>query len=365
MSSFVLKMRRGFMRVANKLTKIDRSRIHELSRLMAEPPSKRGELSKWSADVKTLIQMLIVDRIAKEDLAIILAGIISYRKTGVTPEMTQHALVRGYENSSGLLQEVLHKVLFENYKPEREIIRSTLFGEIGPESIQKILSDMSQDGYSVLPFKLDSNLIERINADSLQFDYQLKGGDSSAPNEVAGLDLTKPPPCVSAYAKPDSISGNAMLQTISQDELFKEICASYLGTQVNLIDSTFWYTFPSEEPSAETAQLFHYDLDTIRWVKIFVYLTDVDENSGPHEYVATSHKPENKASEILVRNYARLDDLDIDKYYADKRRVITAPAGTVIIGDTRCFHKGNAVGKGHRLIYSPIYAPSRLGYFHG
>lgn len=365
MSDLVLKIRRRLLRLANRFNKPNKAQSAELFKLISEPPSVRTELDAWTANVQTLIQALILDRITKEDIAAILTGIISYRSTGITPEKTQLALVRSYENSSGLFQEVLHKVLFEKVTGESEPICSALFGTISADQIDDILVGLRETGYAVLPIKLDISKIEQLKSESLSFDYQLKGDTPLASKEVSGIDLSKPPACISAYAKPNSVKSNSLLQEINRDELFKKVCSSYLGTPAAAIDSTFWYTFPSDRPSSETAQLFHYDLDTIRWVKVFIYLNDVDANNGPHEYVATSHKPGNKPAELLVRGYARIDDSEIDNFYAGKRRSITGSAGTVVFGDTRCFHKGNAVNKGHRLIYSPIYAPSRIGYFHG
>ena len=42
--------------------------------------------------------------------------------------------------------------------------------------------------------------------------------------------------------------------------------------------------------SSEAAQLFHFDMDRIRFLKVFIYLTDVGTENGPHVYVRGSHR---------------------------------------------------------------------------
>ena len=40
-------------------------------------------------------------------------------------------------------------------------------------------------------------------------------------------------------------------------------------------------------------QKFHRDYESFNFIKLFVYLTDVDKDFGPHQYIIGSHK-ENK-----------------------------------------------------------------------
>lgn len=349
----------------NRLRPPDRQRISELAGLIECPPRERAALEKWTTKTQALIYDLVMERLTKDDLALVLAGLISYRNTGITPESAQLALVRSYENSSGLFQEILHKALFQR-TGQTAPVHSQLFPTINTDQVDEIITGMKETGYSVLPFKLNKHLIEQIKAESLSYSYRLKGGDADrAINDIVGIRPDAPPSCISAYASSESIKNSPLLQQIINDDLFLQVSSRYLGSATAAIDSTFWYTFPFPTPSSETAQLFHYDLDTVRWIKVFIYLSDVTADNGPHEYVASSHRPENKTPEILVRNYARINDDEIDKEYPGKRRPVVGDAGTIIFGDTRCFHKGNNVRSGNRLIFSPIYAPSRIGYFHG
>lgn len=360
MQNIIQKIRRRSLRTINRLTPVSASNVGALADQISKPPADKASIDKWTADVSSTVNSLVLERIAKEDLATILTGLIAYRRTGITPAASQHAMVRAYENTSGLFQEILHRSLFEPSEQSGSV-NSDLFGTFTDEAVRSIVADISKSGYHVLPQKLSPNIVAKIRDESHSYSYRLKGGAKSGA-VVKGIDPTTPPACISAYANaPESV----LLKVISEDPLFLRVASDYLGSKATAIDSTFWYTFPHDTPSSETAQLFHYDLDTIRWLKVFVYLSDVGRDQGPHEYVEATHRPENKAPQVLLKEYARIDDQEIDQFYPGRRRQITGAAGTVIFGDTRCFHKGTSVKDGHRLIFSPIYAPSRIGYFHG
>ena len=48
-----------------------------------------------------------------------------------------------------------------------------------------------------------------------------------------------------------------------------------------------WWSFPSNEKIGP--QLFHRDYESFNFVKLFVYLTDVGKENGPHEYIIRSN----------------------------------------------------------------------------
>jgi hypothetical protein len=360
MRQFVSRVRNRVTGVLDRLTFPDKTEASRLVELLRRVPTQKDELETWTASVQSLIRNLVVAKTSKEDLALILTGLISYRQAGITPAATQHALIRTFERSAGLFQDVLHSALFERLGDEGPI-ESGLFGAVATSQIDGIVDEITREGYAVFPSKLDPALVERIRAESRDFAYRLKRGGQSDQLKT-GIDPTCPPDCISAHA---TVLESSLLSSIANDKLFRRIASQYLCTPSSAIDSVLWYTFPSPTPDSETAQLFHYDLDTIRWIKVFIYLSDVGDENGPHEYVAGSHRAENKVAEVLIKNYARIQDSEIDAHYPAKRRRITGGSGTIIFGDTRCFHKGNAVDSGYRLIFSPIYAPSRIGYFHG
>lgn len=364
--SFIERLSRKSLALKNRFIRQQPEEILLLNDLMRTSPSAYADAQDWALQFADLLESNLLDRISKKDIALILAGLVSYRNTGVTPQISHVSLMRAYENSSGVMQELLHKVLFAADVGSPQSIKSEFFGEVSLAEVEVILKELDEQGYVVLPRGLDQRWIDALVNEAEKFNYILRNPDSvERETDNRRIDPSNPPKCVAAYAKSAELSASRLLSEFSNDPLLLSLASRHMNANVKPIDSTLWYSFSSSKPSADAAQLFHYDLDTLRWLKVFVYLTDVGSDSGPHEFVPASHKPGTKPQQLMDREYARLEDDEIDSYCPQGRKAICGVQGTVILGDTRCFHKGNAVNKGYRLIFSPIYAASRIGYFHG
>ena len=114
--------------------------------------------------------------------------------------------------------------------------------------------------------------------------------------------------------------------------------------------------------SEEAAQFFHFDLERVKWLKVFIYLDDVDKYKAPHTYIEGSHINNTKPEELLKKGYKRIKDSEVSKYYkTNKIKSIIGKAGTIIIGDTKCWHKGGNIKKGKRTILQLEFASSLFG----
>jgi hypothetical protein len=350
-----------------RLTPVNPEATRDLFAKLDAVPGHRPEIDGWHLETAELIHKLVLSRISADDLASILAGLVAYRKTGITPEAAHQSLVSAYCNTSGQWQDLLHRALFGSPSaPVPESIVSPAFGALDRKALADIISGLRRTGYAVLPFSLPKASVEAIRRESKGFAYNLRDRlDPSLPGRIIGIDPEHPPRAVAAYADGAQVSGSPMLSGLAHDPLILALVSAHLGSAAAPIDATLWYSFPAPEASPESAQMFHFDLDTLRWVKVFYYLSDVDPESGPHCYVEGTHEPGSKPASLLNAGYVRITDAEMEATYPGRSRTITGTAGTVIIGDTRCFHKGTRLSEGHRLIYSPIYAPSRIGYFHG
>ena len=112
---------------------------------------------------------------------------------------------------------------------------------------------------------------------------------------------------------------------------------SYLNSNDFSINASFFISNPlqiSEEEKYKNAQYFHWDNDFKKFFKLYIYLTDVDENSGPHIFIPRTHKkklPEHK----LCRLYS---DKQIYSSYKDSRKFI-GEAGSLFFTDSYGLHK--------------------------
>jgi ectoine hydroxylase-related dioxygenase (phytanoyl-CoA dioxygenase family) len=112
----------------------------------------------------------------------------------------------------------------------------------------------------------------------------------------------------------------------------------------------------------QAAQDFHYDMDRIKWLKFFIYLTDVDENNGPHCFIKGSHRSGNIPDSLLSIGYARLSDEDVANYYSpDKYLYHKGTVGTIVAEDSRGLHKGHPLKYGERLVFQVQFSISEFG----
>ncbi|MBI4523176.1 MAG: phytanoyl-CoA dioxygenase family protein [Deltaproteobacteria bacterium] len=148
-------------------------------------------------------------------------------------------------------------------------------------------------------------------------------------------------------------------QKIVSEPYLHRMAQDYLRCRpvVDLV-AMWWSTAALKKASSEAAQLYHFDMDWIKFVKFFVYLTDVTEDTGPHCYVAGSHVRKPKA---LLRDGRFLDE-EIKPHYPQENFIkITGPKGTMFVADTRGFHKGLPPLSGSRLIFQVEFAVSLFG----
>jgi hypothetical protein len=146
---------------------------------------------------------------------------------------------------------------------------------------------------------------------------------------------------------------------IAHDPRAVEVARRFLGAEPVLFTSKIYWTTPRRDAAgalrgaAENGQ-FHYDLADVKAVTLFVYLTDVDEECGPHVVIPGTQRrvtPGQILRRTITEDYVR-------RHYADRVVPITGPRGTGWFEDITCYHK-QAVGSKVRLMLSIIYSLHR------
>lgn len=128
------------------------------------------------------------------------------------------------------------------------------------------------------------------------------------------------------------------------------IAADYLGCVPTISGLRIDWSYPGNG-SAGYVQQFHRDYDDWRFLKLFMYLTDVDDNSGPHEYVAGSHRGFGQLRATLY------DPDSLRRHYGAESLVrVLGPRGTLFMVDTWGIHKGNVPTAGPRLLLQIQYS---------
>lgn len=142
-----------------------------------------------------------------------------------------------------------------------------------------------------------------------------------------------------------------------------DLANAYLGMWAKLEYVDLWYTPPAGGDARRSSQRWHRDFNDRHLLKAFIYLVDVDEETGPFEYVPRS-APGGELDALwpwrpLGENYPPEDDF-ADRI--DGRSVtFTAPKGTIIFCNTSGFHRGGfATGKPRALATLTWDSPASL-----
>lgn len=132
-----------------------------------------------------------------------------------------------------------------------------------------------------------------------------------------------------------------------------DIANAHYGMYTRLRQWNVWHTFTTQGPP-RSSQLWHRDWDDLHHIlKVFVYLTDVDDGCGPFTYARGSHRIDAEP-ECLYREGAttRSDDAQMARLVPQSRWLqCTGPAGTMVFADTHGYHKGGLARTADRLMY--------------
>jgi len=159
-----------------------------------------------------------------------------------------------------------------------------------------------------------------------------------------------------AYHDPRDVVSAPYLLQLANDPRLLSIAEAHLGCRPTIGYMAAWWSYPTSV-GAQQAELFHRDVDDLRFLKLFVYLTDVDESTGPHVYVVGS------SAMKTLRTIRRYDDDEVkDAVGKDAIKVITAPAGHGFLEDTTGLHRGEPLKSGRRIIFQAVYTLRPLPY---
>jgi len=213
---------------------------------------------------------------------------------------------------------------------------STLFDKDKLEALS-IAEQLSKDGIYIFKSKLQHSVIEKI-LQSLTF---------------TSTETSR------AFANEECLLENQTIVDLWLDPLLLTIAEQYFHSSIILdfLSATRTSTFLNSSATSlsEDAQLWHFDKDRTSFLKVFVYLTDVEQENGPHEYIKGSHK-------IPPTRDGRFSDTEIfSRHSKSSVARIIGEAGTIFIEDTHGIHRGTPVNGGTRTILQLEYASSLFG----
>jgi hypothetical protein len=158
------------------------------------------------------------------------------------------------------------------------------------------------------------------------------------------------PDCHVGVHRLEDVAACPHLLDLANHPLLLAAAAAYLGCKPTISTFQAWWSFGGHD-APKDAEFFHRDVDDWKFVKFFLYLTDVDSDCGPHVFVRKSHK----VSKLLrIRRYSDKEVEDI--FGQDDFMRITGKTGTAFLENTFGFHKGTLCKTGPRLIFQVQYS---------
>jgi hypothetical protein len=214
--------------------------------------------------------------------------------------------------------------------------------EIGHASAcSKALRSLETEGIAMLP-QLPAEQVKAMTRFVSDKPVMLSSGERVHRQRV-------PRGCVIAdYPLETVLNCPHVLAVANSDHLIRT-ATQYLGCRPTISTLRMWWSFPGSQ-SEVAASGFHRDRDDWRCLKLFVYLTDVDETSGPHHFVRGSHRTR---PELFWRTY---EAATLEKSFGrDAMCVVVGGAGTAFLEATIGLHAGPIPIRHPRLVLQVGY----------
>ncbi len=162
--------------------------------------------------------------------------------------------------------------------------------------------------------------------------------------------------------KPYSIGLLGPQQALAEGSIFNrfalaepvvEVVNAYFGMYAVLTHCDIWHNFVAAGEPCQS-QLWHRDPEDRHILKLFYYLSDVDDGAGPFSYARGSHRQPGRTApyQRLDGETPRSDDAQLGSVYAPECWVTAYGAkGTLVFADTRGYHKGGWSQRSERSLY--------------
>jgi hypothetical protein len=250
----------------------------------------------------------------------------------------------GLERRGVVATYELHDRLLANRASRR---RYTQEPPLLDKTQRSILQRLHEEGYATLPFAElvpDPAVWNELEQDAARFvtetesglEREREGGESAL-RRRAGKEFL-----VRKYSWGIELGLDDPWLRLGVNPRLLDLANAYLGMRSKLEYVDVWYTPPAGGEERQSSQRWHRDFNDRHLLKAFIYFVDVDEQTGPFEYVPRS-APGGELDRLwpwrpLGDNYPP-EDAFADR--VDGNSVtFTAPKGTIIFCNTAGFHRG-------------------------
>jgi hypothetical protein len=225
------------------------------------------------------------------------------------------------------------------------------------ETQARVLADLNERDFAVLPLDdLLPGAFEPIAVEGAAFVTQAETAES----RDAAKDYL-----IRRYERGAEVGLDSPWLAACLSDTLVGLANAYLGMWSKLEYVDFWYSVPVPADSDRImSQRWHRDFDDRHLLKAFLYLVDVDADTGPFEFVAGSARGGKLANfwpwHPLSKTYPSQEEFD-RAVPAEDIQTFTAGAGTLVLCNTSGFHRGGfATGKPRVLATATYCSPASL-----
>lgn len=218
-----------------------------------------------------------------------------------------------------------------------------------PEAARRpVIEILRRDGCAVLPIRLSGDDISALRA----FAFTTPAYSGKV-DETIGITETRIPNDQPMYRwRTSDLIESPVVKRVVIDGPFAAIAQDYLGCRPLLSTLTLWLN-PAYAGSNDQF-VYHYDNDGPRFLKFFIYLSDMDVGTGAHYFIKGTHGP--KKPPAFARSRRCSEGELLAHYGRDREYVASGPAGMILAEDTMGFHRGSAMTQGYRLLLQLQYS---------
>ncbi len=291
-------------------------------------------------------------------------GLWRYLATGLTPYVSYQSMIWLFCATGGRFNDWMSWCIAKRRPPVTLPNTSGVLGALDAPHCAELGERLRRDGYVVFPSALPADVCDRLQAFAAHTPATIRPMDGqSADMTRQALYEPSNPQAVRYDYQPSGLLDQTDVQDLLADPSLLALMQEYLGCAPKAdVLSMWWHTAFQDHPDSKAAQYFHFDMDRFKWLKVFIYLTDVGPDNGPHAFVRGSHRTGAIPQHILDRGYVRITDDEVAaNYLAEDIMTFTAPRGSIIVEDTRGLHKGVHVRDGARLILQLQFSNSLFG----
>jgi len=299
----------------------------------------------------------------------LLIGMILYMVFHKNTNFGYQGMVATFCNTHGMSNKLIHKVITWFNKPyvfEEEV--KGVLGVLDTQKIKQIVNEIEEKGYYVFENKLSEETVDKLLKFALETEAMVRPDENFNNSESAMRKLMKKrinreaPIAIRYDFITEELLQNEEVQKLLADLSLLAIAQGYLACKPKSdVLGMWWHTAFSKVENAESATMYHFDMDRVKWLKFFFYLTDTTRDNGAHQFIEGSHNG-NIPRKFLKRGYARLKATEVLEYYGEESEITyEAPRGTIIAEDTSGLHRGNPVQKDDRLLFQIQFSDSLFG----